>query len=204
MEDGRILSLALLTGELQWAHKLPGRPGELLVLEEHLYVGCGDKKFYCLNPKNGKERWHWRTGGKPVAAAAIDEKRVYYAPLDNMLWALDRNTGVMRWRAEMPVRPASSPIVIGTVVAISALAPEIYGYRAQTGASLGKVVIPAADLAGAPQVLPNAHPLVAAVAVVTREGTFTILRRQLEPLPLAMPYPFGDEIPLAALGAAAP
>ena len=73
--------------------------------------GAADKKLYCLDPKNGKERWHWRTGGKPVGAATVDEKRVYYAPLDNILWALDRQTGVMRWRAEMPVRPASQVVV---------------------------------------------------------------------------------------------
>ena len=58
----------------------------------------------------------------------------------------------------------------------------------------------AEDVARGAQVLPDAHPLVAAVAVVTREGTFTLLRRQLEPMPVPMPYPFGDEIPLAMLG----
>jgi outer membrane protein assembly factor BamB len=200
LEDGRIVKLALLTGEPQWERKLPGRPGELLVLDDRLFVGSADRKFYCLDPKNGKERWHWRTGGKPVGAAAVDEKRVYYAPLDNILWALDRNTGVMRWRAEMPVRPASQPILMGTVVAVSAVALEIYGYRAQTGAPLGKIVVQA-DLAGPPQLLPGVHPLVSSVAAVTKEGTFMLLRRRLEPAPLPMPYPLGDEIPLITLGA---
>jgi len=30
------------------------------------------------------------------------------------------------------------------------------------------------------------------------------LKRQLEPLPVPMPYPFGDEIPLSVINAGAP
>jgi len=204
LEDGRIVKLALLTGEPQWEHKLPGRPGELLVLEDRIFVGCADKRFYCLNPKNGKERWHQRVGGRPVGRAAVDEKRVYYVALDNILWAYDRGSGVMKWRAELPVRASGGPTVIGNVVAVAAMALQINGYRAQTGVPAGTAVLPAADLAGPPQVLPNAHPLVASVAIVTREGTFTLLKRQLEPLPLPMPYPFGEEISLTVINAGAP
>ena len=204
LEDGRVMKLALLTGEPQWEHKLPGRPGELLVLDDRIFVGCANKRFYCLDPKNGKERWHWRVGGRPVGRAAVDEKRVYYVALDNILWALDRGNGVMKWRAELPVRASGGPIVIGTVVAVAAMALQINGYRAQTGLAAGTAVLPAADLAGPPQVLPDAHPLVASVAIVTREGTFTLLKRQLEPLPVPMPYPFGDEIPLSLINAVAP
>jgi outer membrane protein assembly factor BamB len=204
LEDDRIIKLALMTGEPQWERKLPGRPGELLVLDDRIFVGCADKRFYCLNPKNGKERWHWRVGGRPVGRAAVDRKRVYYVALDNILWALDRGTGVMKWRAELPVRASGGPIVIGNVVAVAAMALQINGYRAETGAAAGTAVLPAADLAGPPQVLPDAHPLVASVAVVTREGTFTLLKRQLEPLPLPMPYPFGDEISLSLLNAGPP
>ena len=204
LEDGRVMKLALLTGEPQWEHKLPGRPGELLVLDDRIFVGCANKRFYCLNPKNGKERWHWRVGGRPVGRAAVDEKRVYYVALDNILWALDRGNGVMKWRAELPVRASGGPIVIGSVVAVAAMALQINGYRAQTGVAAGTAVLPAADLAGPPQVLPDAHPLVASVAIVTREGTFTLLKRQLEPLPVPLPFPFGDEIPLSVINAGVP
>jgi outer membrane protein assembly factor BamB len=202
LEDGRIVKLALMTGEPEWEQKLAGRPGELLVLDDRMFVGSADKYFYCLNTKTGKERWRWRTGGRPVGRAAVDAKRVYYVAMDNILWALDRSSGVMKWRAELPVRASGGPIVIGTVVAVAAMSLEINGYRAQTGAAIGKAVLPAADLAGPPQVLPDAHPLVAAVAAITREGTFTLLKRQLEPMPLPMPFPFGEEIPLTVVASA--
>jgi len=104
----------------------------------------------------------------------------------------------------LPVRASGGPIVIGSVVAVAALALQINGYRAQTAVAAGTAVPPAADLAGPPQVLPDAHPLVASVAIVTREGTFTLLKRQLEPLPMPLPFPFGDEIPLSVINAGVP
>jgi len=39
----------------------------------------------------------------------------------------------------------------------------------------------------------------AAIAMVTREGEFQVLKRRLEPATIPMPYPLGDEIPLTAL-----
>jgi outer membrane protein assembly factor BamB len=204
LQDDRVMKLDLVSGEPQWERKLPGRPGELLVLDDRLFVGAANKRFYCLNTRNGKERWHQRVGGRPVGRAAVDEKRVYYVALDNILWAYDRGNGVMKWRAELPVRASGGPIVIGTVVAVAAMSLQINGYRAETGVAVGTAVLPTADLAGPPQVLPDAHPLVASVAMVTREGTFTLLKRQLEPMPLPMPYPFGDEISMSLINAAAP
>ena len=109
LSDNRIVALALESGEPRWERTLPGKPGELLVLDDRLFVGADDKCFYCLNTKHGKNRWRWRTGGKPVGAAAIDEKHVYYIGLDNILWALDRNGGTLKWKAQMPGAPVGRP-----------------------------------------------------------------------------------------------
>ncbi len=200
LSDNRIVALALESGEPRWERTLPGRPGELLVLDDRLFVGADDKYFYCLNTKHGKNRWRWRTGGKPVGAAAIDEKHVYYIGLDNILWALDRNGGTLKWKAQMPVRPSGGPIVLGTVVVVAAVQEEVYGYRIATGAPLGKASY-SADLAAPPQVLAGPSPVLSGIALMTREGDFQILRRRLEPAPIPMPYPLGAEIPVSALGA---
>jgi outer membrane protein assembly factor BamB len=163
-----------------------------------LFVGAADKFFYCLNTKNGKRRWRWRTGGRPAGAAAVDEKRVYYVALDNILWALDRGNGVLKWRELLPVRPSGGPIVLGNVVVVAAVAFEVYGYLAETGAPIGKAVFHA-DLAGPPQVVAGLSPALASLAAVTREGNFQLLRRRIEPAPIPMPYPFGEEIPLTSI-----
>jgi outer membrane protein assembly factor BamB len=203
LSDNRVVALALLTGEPRWERTLPGRPGPLLVLDDRLFVGATDKFFYCLNTRNGKRRWRWRTGGRPAGAAAVDEERVYYVALDNILWALDRGNGVLKWRDLLPVRPAGGPIVLGNVVVVAAVAFEVYGYLADTGAAIGKAVFKA-DLAAPPQVIAGVSPALASLAAVTKEGNFRVLRRRVEPTPIPMPYPFGEEIPLTSLDSSVP
>ncbi len=198
MSDHRVVALSLLSGEPRWEHTLPGTPGPLFVLDDRLFVGASDKFFYCLATKDGNRKWRWRTGGRPAGPAAVDEKRVYYVALDDILWALDRGNGNLKWKALLAVRPSGGPIVLGNVVVVAAVAFEVYGYRAENGVPVGKAVFKA-DLAGAPQVLPAASRALSSMAIVTKEGNFQLLRRLVEPPPIPLPYPLGEEIPLTAL-----
>jgi len=75
---------------------------------------------------------------------------------------------------------------------------ELYGYRAKNGVPVGKTTFQA-DVAWAPQIIPGPVRQLSALAVVTREGSFQLLRRQVEPPPIPMPYPLGEEIPLTAI-----
>jgi len=202
LDNSHVVSLELLTGKPRWDRAIPGKPGDLLVLDDRLFVGAEDKWFYCLDTENGDQRWRKRVGGKSAGIPAIDEKRVYYVALDNMLWVLDRNTGVMKWKQALPVRPSGGPLVMGGVVVVSGIAFEIYGYRVEEGEVAGNVILPS-DLAAAPQVLPGPTVAVASIAMFTREGEFQILKRRLEPAAIPFPYPLGAEIPLTALVAPA-
>ncbi len=204
LADHRVVSVSLLTGEPRWERMLGGTPGELLVLDDRLFVGAGDKYFYCLKTSNGKERWRRRCGGKPSGAPAVDEKLVYYVAFDNILWAIDRNGGSLRWKANLPVRPSGGPLVVGKTVVVAGVAFEVYGYSAgpEGGVETGKAVYNA-DLEGPPQLV-GGESGPPGIAGVTREGNFQILRRRLEPAPIPMPYPLGDEIPLSLLPTASP
>ena len=204
LSDHRVVSLSLLTGEPRWERTFAGTPGELLVLDDRLFVGAEDKFFYCLKTSNGKDRWRRRCGGKPSGSPAVDEKLVYYVAFDNILWAIDRNGGSLRWKANLPVRPSGGPLVVGKTVVVAGVAFEVYGYSAgpDGGVETGKASYNA-DLAGPPQLVggTSGQP---GIAGVTREGNFQILRRRLEPAPIPMPYPLGDEIPLSFLPAVSP
>jgi hypothetical protein len=169
-----------------------------LVLDDRLFLGAEDKWFYCLNTKNGDQRWRKRVGGKSAGVPAIDEKRVYYVALDNMLWVLNRDNGVMKWKQALAFRPSGGPIVMGGVVVVSGVAFEIYGYRVEEGEIAGNVMLPS-DLAAPPQILPGPTVALAAIAMFTREGEFQILKRRLEPAAIPFPYPLGAEIPLTVL-----
>ena len=199
LEDGRVMALDLTTGSPLWERRLGGKPGDALVLDDRLFVGADDKYFYSLKTSNGKERWKKRIGGRPAGRAAVDAKHVYYVALDNILWALNRNNGVLAWYQPLPMRPSGGPLVVGDVVIVAGVAAEVYAYRTRTGDPAGKSES-AADLASAPQLVPADVPALTSVAMVTRGGVFMLMRRRIEPVATPLPYPLGTEIPLSRLG----
>ena len=196
--DGRVVSLEPLTGAPRWERMIGGRPGDLLVLDDVVFAGADDKHFYSLDTDDGGVRWRQRVGGRPVGAAAVDDRRVYYVALDNILWAFDRGNGGRKWHEPLPVRPSGGPLVVGDVVYVAGVAAEVLAYRAETGASAGKSSSPA-DLAAPPQLIPSDIPAMTSIALVTRGGVFMLVARRIEPRPSALPYPLGVEIPLSAL-----
>ena len=200
LEDSQVVALGLEKGEQLWTRRLGGKPGDLLVLDEHLFVGAEDKFFYSLETKNGKERWKWRTGGRPAGPAAVDVKRVYYVALDNILWALDRNNGGLKWKQALPVRPSGGPIVLGEIVVVAGISAEVYAYGVQHGEPAGKAT-QAADLVAPPQLVPGAAPVFTSLALVTRAGVFQLLQRRIEPAAVPLSYPLGTEVPLSVLAA---
>ena len=199
LDDGRVVSLDLTTGAPRWERQLAGPPGDLLVLDDRLFVGADDKYFYSLKTSNGSERWRKRIGARPAGPAAVDAKRVYYVALDNILWALDRNNGGEKWREPLPMRPSGGPLVVGDVVVVAGVAAEVRAYRAATGEQAGKSESQA-DLASAPQLVPAEAPPLTAIALMTRSGVFMMLSRRVEPPATALPYPLGTDVPLSRLG----
>jgi outer membrane protein assembly factor BamB len=199
LDDGRVVALDVTTGTPRWERMLGGKPAELLVLEDRLFVGADDKFFYSLKTSNGGERWKKRIGGRPSGAAAVDAQRVYYVALDNILWALDVNNGGLKWHEQLPMRPSGGPLVVGEVVVVAGVAAEVHAYRLVTGEQAGKSESQA-DLASAPQLVPAAVPALTAVAMVTRGGVFMMLTRRIEPIATPFTYPLGTEVPLSRLG----
>jgi outer membrane protein assembly factor BamB len=199
LDDGRVVALDLTSGASRWERGLGGKPGELLVLDDRLFVGADDKFFYSLKTGNGGERWKKRIGGRPAGPAAVDAKRVYYVALDNILYALDVNNGGLKWHEQLPMRPSGGPLVVGDLVVVAGVAAEIHAYRVLTGDEAGKSESQA-DLASPPQLVSADVPALTAVALVTRGGVFMMLTRRVEPAVTALPYPLGTDVPLSQLG----
>ena len=128
LEDGRVLSLDLNSGEHLWEQKLGGSPARILALDD-LFVGSTNNFFYCLSQKDGSVKWRWRTGADIIGPAVVDEHRVYFLSLDNVLRALDRRSGVQRWTRPMDMRAAAGPRPAGDTLLVSGVSPEIRSYR---------------------------------------------------------------------------
>ena len=186
LEDGRVVGLDLNSGEPVWEQTLGGSPARILALDD-LFVGSTDNFFYCLSQRDGSVKWRWRTGADIIGPATVDEDRVYFLSLDNVLRALDRDTGVQRWTRPMPTRAATGPLPTGSVLLVSGVSPEIRSYRLIDGEPAGIYRAPA-ELAAPAHVVRHPLPEGPRLVILTGEGQLVGLRRGPGPSLVALDY----------------
>ncbi|MEE2637104.1 MAG: PQQ-binding-like beta-propeller repeat protein, partial [Acidobacteriota bacterium] len=141
LESGQIRALQLLTGKTVWERTLDGAPQQILPLDD-LFVGTTGNYFYRLSKEDGTTEWRWRTGGDVVGLPAVDEHLVFFASLDNVLWALDRRDGGQQWRQTLPVRPISGPRHAGDLILQGGRSTELTLFSREDGTIYGAVAAP--------------------------------------------------------------
>ena len=180
IEDGRVVALDLNNGETVWERKLGGTPIDIVPLEDRLFVGSKDNFFYCLNLKSGKVKWRWRTGADIIGAASVDEAHVYFVSLDNLLRALDRGHGALKWQAPLSLRASTGPLPVDDLLLVAGISAEMRVYHAKDGKPAGQFAA-ADDLAAPPQVLPPREGVDFTLMILTRDGRVDVLERKTPP-----------------------
>jgi outer membrane protein assembly factor BamB len=188
LEDNRLVSVMLIDGEVAWSRTLPARVTSLLALEDQLVIGTAAKRVSSISLKHGRERWGWNVGGDISGLPAADEKRIYFAARDNILRALDRKSGNLKWKANLASRPAGGPLRTSDTLLMPMVSSEIAEFDPETGA-------PAVSVRAAGEI--GTQPFVRTVTrltspqliTVSREGQLQGFGRRFEPLPQALPVP---------------
>ena len=195
MTDGRIIALEVGTGEPRWERRLGGAPNQILSTPHLVYSGSNDNYFYALRAKDGVIEWRWPTGGDVIGRAALDSRRVYFVSFDNVLRALDRNTGNQRWKRTLPLRPTRGPVVMDDALIVSGLSASAAVFAMKDGASIGSISGPG-ELAAPPHVVGGEGlPMLLLVSRDLEKGTIArALTRSIEPdvsavKPLPNPVP---------------
>lgn len=138
MVDGRLIALDLKDGSERWSRDLHSSPGEPFAVGERVYVATQDKTFYVLYASSGRIEDHRMIGAQLRGRVAIDDERVYMAGLDNMLRAMRRRGGALRWQKSLGYRPAAGPVLIGdTVVVPGYVETPLPVFAVATGAQAG-------------------------------------------------------------------
>ena len=193
LRDGRLMSLALATGVTAWTTPLNDPVTGILALNDQLVVGTRGNRIHSISLDRGRIRWSQRAGADIAGAPVADEKLIYYAALDNMLRAVDRKSGNLRWTRKLASRPAAGPLRAGNVVLLPLVTTDIGAFVATTGAD-SFTIRAAGETGGVPFIREGARPTATLLISMSREGALQGFARRIEPLPAALSVLPGTKI----------
>ncbi len=113
---------------------------------------------------------------------AADDKRIYFASRDNMLRAVDRKSGNLRWKAALSSRPAGGPLRLNDLLLMPLVSNQILGFDPETG----KPTVTAAaagEIGLQPYVRRDVRQTLPQLITVSREGQLQGFGRRFEPVP---------------------
>ena len=100
----------------------------------------------------------------------------------NVLRAVDRKNGNLRWSASLPSRPSGSPLPLPNTILMPLVGSAIIGFDLETGKPT--VTVPSAGEIGLqPFFRPNARPTAVRLVTVSREGQLQGFAQRFEPVP---------------------
>ena len=201
--SGHIVALQVENGEPIWDRRLGGAANDITALDDRLYAGSADNFFYCITAKDGRVAWRWRTGGDTAGRPVVDEHRVYFVSLDNVLRALDRKSGVQHWMRPLALRPAWGPALVGTTVVVAGLNASARAFDTKDGKPAGET--PAgAEISAQPHALEHPFTKAPLLLLVTRDiakgAGATLVMRGFEPAPTPV-APLPNLIPMTPAAA---
>ena len=184
LNDHRVVALNVESGQPIWERRLGGAPNEVLAVDTQLFVGSTDNFLYCLKAVDGTVDWRWRTGADVRGLPAVDEQRVYFVSLDNVLRALNRSNGVQQWIQMLRLRPTSGPLRAGGTIVVAGVQPPLRAFNSKDGAAAGDIPAPG-EIAAPPHLVVNPEDDQPLVVIVTRDiakgATVTLVGRSYEP-----------------------
>jgi outer membrane protein assembly factor BamB len=180
LTDGRVLAAALETGALAWERHVPGRVTGLRALPDQLIAGTTEDEVYSFDLGRGRQRWRWRVGGDVTGTAAFDDRRIFFVARDNVMRAVDRRSGNLRWTTDLPSRPIAGPV--RNVDALLPFATEVVAYDPATGKAVASIPS-SGEIGAAPQVRLDVRPTAARLITISRDGHLQGFGLRFEPRP---------------------
>jgi outer membrane protein assembly factor BamB len=186
LDGARVMSIELATGRVVWERTLTGRLTGLSATGDQLIVGSTGREVASLDLRSGRVRWRWRVGGAAAGRAAGDDRRIYVVARDNVLRAVDRESGNLRWYAELGARPTGGPALLGGAVLVP-LTSTVEVFEPSTGKNIGAIAVEG-EIAAPPYVRLDTRPTDVRLIAATRDGRIQGFGVRYEPprAPLAV------------------
>jgi outer membrane protein assembly factor BamB len=191
LADGRIAAAALATGAIEWERQVPGRVTGLRAMPDQLIAGTTEDEVYSFDLRRGRQRWRWRVGGDVTGTPAFDDRLIFFTARDNVMRAVDRGSGNLRWTADLPSRPIAGPVRNAEAVLVP-FATEVVAFDPATGKAVASIPS-SGEIGAAPLVRFGVRPTAARLVTISRDGHLQGFGLRYEPRPAPL-----DALPGAA------
>ena len=111
--------------------------------QRRVYLGTTDRRLLRIGLDNGRQRWRWKVGADVTAPAATAKDLALFAAYDAVLYAVRRGSGKLAWRAGLPSRPLSGPLLAGNTVLVACQESDLVGFNLKDGRASGSFRLPA-------------------------------------------------------------
>lgn len=158
-QDGTLRCRDSATGATRWVLPTASTLVSPAAVDDRqrVLLGTTDRRFVAVGLDAGKVRWTWKLGADVHMPPAVLGDLVLFTTHEDVLYALNRGNGHMAWRASLPSRPLSGPLLHegSALVACYGARPGetfVVGFDAKTGRRLGDLKAPG-ELQSAPMLL---------------------------------------------------
>jgi outer membrane protein assembly factor BamB len=169
LDDNRLAALNVESGTVAWTRALEQQVTGLLALDEQLLVGTRANLLHSIAVESGRTRWRQRAGADVIGAPVADEDFIYFVAFDNVLRALNRGNGNLRWTRNLPSRPSGGAQRADDVILVPFSTTDIGAYLAATGAP-AFTIRAAGELGGAPFLRDSTRPTATRLVAISRDG----------------------------------
>jgi outer membrane protein assembly factor BamB len=188
--EGRVLALNLQDGSERWTATVDAEPTEPFAIGERVYVGTIAKTFVTFFADSGRLESKRKIGALTKGRAVADDRHIYFAAMDNLLWATNRGNGAIEWTKPLPYRPAGGPVLLNDIVLAPSYVASLPLFAARTGDKAGELRFPA-RLAMLPLFTRTADGTESIIAI-TGENDWTLSMRVPSPVPALTAQPLTE------------
>lgn len=182
LADNRLVSVLLADGSTVWELHLESAITGILALDDQLVFGTAAKNLVSVDLGRGRERWTWKLGGDLAGIPSADDRRIYFASRDNLLRAVDRRSGNLRWKADLASRPAGGPLRLTDALMMPLVSSQIMGFDPASGKQTVTATA-AGEIGLQPYVRRDVRLTMPQLITVSREGQLQGFGRRFEPVP---------------------
>jgi outer membrane protein assembly factor BamB len=139
--NGTLYALSTTDGNIIW--KIEGNlkyNTKAIVQGSHIYIGGWGRDFYCLN-LDGSVNWRYKASHVIVENAMIHKNDVYFTAHDYNVYALDLQTGRLKWRFRADHPDPTELLLIGNQLVFGS-ANFVEVLDPQTGKRIRKIKAP--------------------------------------------------------------